>query len=649
MSASSSHVLAREQERAPSSAQAYALVAQQYDSQLNPLLALEERIALPLLPSITGKCVLDVGCGTGRWLAKLMELAPGTLWGVDPSPEMLSVAAAKVGDSAQVSVACATDLPVEDGAVDLVMCSFVASYIEDISALARELRRVCRAEATVLLTDVHQETARKLGWKRAFHVDDHAVVVKTWSHSYEELMSAFHEAGFEVDVELEPEFGKAELAIFEVAGKTEEFERASGEPAILILGFKPRKARVVVDRPATSFCITGARIALDACTSVEAAIDVRGDRIESIRRSEQSRPQGDQHVVDLAGYLLLPGLINSHDHLEFALFPRLGNRLYGNAHEWALDIYRPEDEPIRSLRKIDKSVRLWWGGIRNLLSGVTTVCHHNDYAPIFDDHFPVRVLRDYGWAHSLAFEEDIQARARTVSSDEPLFVHLGEGTDAKAEEELWELERQGLLNDRTVLIHALAIGDKGLELVRSREASIVWCPSSNKFLFGTTLNSAFVDACPSMALGSDSPLTGAGDLLDEIRTAQSSGVSATKIYDLVTVRGAKILRLSKGEGTIRPGAMADLVAIPNRGLSSAEALANAAHHDVELVVIGGDIKLASERMKARLSESQVRHLSAIKVEDSVRWIAAPVDELLTAAQSVLGADITLGGKRVRRA
>ena len=644
-----SPVLATRRERALSSAQAYALVAQQYDSQPNPLLALEERIVLRLLPLIAGKCVLDVGCGTGRWLAKLIDHGPREMWGVDTSPEMLSVAAAKLGNTARLSVANVVELPTANGVVDFVMCSFLASYIEDISALARELRRVCRAEATVLLTDVHPETRRKLGWKRAFRVEDQTVVVKTWSHSCEELMSAFHEAGFDAIFELEPEFGTPELAIFEVAGMTKEFERAGGEPAILILGFKPRKAWVTAGRPATSLCINGARIALDACISVKAVIDVRDDRIESIRRSERTRPQAGQCLIDLTGYFLLPGLINAHDHLEFGLFPRLGNRVYSNAHQWALDIYRPEDEPIRSLRKIDKSVRLRWGGIRNLLSGVTTVCQHNEYAPIFDDYFPVRVLRDYGWAHSLAFEDDIQARAQRLSSDEPFFLHLGEGTNAEAEAELWELDQRGLLNSRTVLVHALAVGHKGLELVRARGASVVWCPSSNQFLFGRTLAPYFIDACPSIALGSDSPLTGAGDLLDEIRTAQRSGASNSKIYDLVTVNGASVLRLSKGEGTISPGAMADIVAVPDRGRSPAETLATATYRDIELVVAGGEIKLVSEQLKARLSDSEVRQLSAIKIEDTVRWIAAPVDELLAATESVLGPEIRLGGKRVSRA
>jgi len=643
-----SDVLADEGEHALTSAQAYALIAQHYDEQLNPLLALEERIVAPLLPSVAGKCVLDVGCGTGRWLARLAEHGPRAMWGVDASSEMLRLAALKLGDAAVLSVAQGSDLPIATGAANVVICSFIASYIEDIAAFAREVRRVCAPGATVLLTDLHPETARKLGWKRAFRSGAQEVVLRTWLHSREDLVHLFRKEGFAVELELGVEFGTPEKSIFEAAGKANEFDRASGEPALLVLGFSPR-ARVTSARgKVNSLRITGARVALDACTSAESTVDVRGDHIESVHTSDRSDVRAD-HVLDLSGYLLLPGLINAHDHLEFALFPRLGNGVYANAHEWALDIYRPEDEPICSHRLIDKSIRLSWGGIRNLLSGVTTVCNHNEYAPVFDDHFPVRVLRQYGWAHSLAFEDDILSRAEALSSDAPFFVHLGEGTDAEAEAELWELDRRGLLNRRTVLVHGLAIGHKGLELVRSRRAAIVWCPSSNQFLFGRTLDRQFIQACPSIALGSDSPLTSAGDLLDEIRTAQNCGVSAAKIYDLVTSSSARVLGLSEGEGAIRPRGMADLVAIPDRGFPPAEALANANYADIELVIAGGEVKLVSERMKSRLDGSQSRHLSAIRVEDNVRWIAAPVDELLAAAESVLGSDIRLGGKRISRA
>ena len=42
-----------------------------YDDQPNPLLALEERFLAELLPDVRGLDVVDIGCGTGRWLARL--------------------------------------------------------------------------------------------------------------------------------------------------------------------------------------------------------------------------------------------------------------------------------------------------------------------------------------------------------------------------------------------------------------------------------------------------------------------------------------------------------------------------------------------------------------------------------------------------
>ena len=87
---------------------------------------------------------------------------------------------------------------------------------------------------------------------------------------------------------------------------------------------------------------------------------------------------------------ILPGLINAHDHLHFALFPRLGAGPYPNATAWARDIYHPEREPIRSHLRVPKRLRLLWGGLRNLLSGVTTVGHHDPFDAVFDEDVPGR-------------------------------------------------------------------------------------------------------------------------------------------------------------------------------------------------------------------------------------------------------------------
>ena len=60
---------------------------------------------------------------------------------------------------------------------------------------------------------------------------------------------------------------------------------------------------------------------------------------------------------------------------------------------------------------------------------------------------------------------------------------------------------------------------EGVALLNRRDASLVWCPSSNRFLFGRTREREEVISVRHLLLGSDSPLTAAGDLLDEVRIA----------------------------------------------------------------------------------------------------------------------------------
>src|SRR5213594_3078870 len=151
--------------------------------------------------------------------------------------------------------------------------------------------------------------------------------------------------------------------------------------------------------------LINARIAVDSKTAIRADVEIKDGHIARIALAVDSPSSSN---IDLGGYLVLPGLINAHDHLEFNLFPRLGHGPYKNAVAWARDIYRPEESPVRENLRVPLRTRLTWGGIKNLLSGVTTVCHHNPYhAKVFDGRFPVRVRKRQGWAHSLAFSPDL--------------------------------------------------------------------------------------------------------------------------------------------------------------------------------------------------------------------------------------------------
>src|SRR6185437_13795447 len=106
--------------------------------------------------------------------------------------------------------------------------------------------------------------------------------------------------------------------------------------------------------------LTGARIATGPRTTVRQDLTIRDGRFRFDASADQE--------FDLRGLLLLPGLTNAHDHLEFNLFPQLGHGCYTNAGDWAADIYRPSQSPVREHLAVPKPVRLYWGGLRNLLS-----------------------------------------------------------------------------------------------------------------------------------------------------------------------------------------------------------------------------------------------------------------------------------------
>src|ERR1700761_8904492 len=88
--------------------------AQVYDEQPNPLLALEERFLLAMMPDLRGIHVLDAGCGTGRWLRLLSSHSPAALTGVDSSTQMLRRAESKVGPAVTLHTGSCMALPVSD-------------------------------------------------------------------------------------------------------------------------------------------------------------------------------------------------------------------------------------------------------------------------------------------------------------------------------------------------------------------------------------------------------------------------------------------------------------------------------------------------------------------------------------------------------
>jgi cytosine/adenosine deaminase-related metal-dependent hydrolase/ubiquinone/menaquinone biosynthesis C-methylase UbiE len=634
----------------------FALWSRLYDEAPNPMLMLEERFLAPILSQIQDRDVMDIGCGTGRWLERLATRGPRSLKGVDISPEMLDRARQKLERRARLVVGSATSLPTASLSADVVLASFLASYVADLPAFANQLRQIVRSDGRIYISDVHPETATACNWKRGFRVGTQRIEPATFPRSLPQIISCFRGAGFEVSSQLEPPFGVAELETFRSEGKLEAFYAAAGLPAIFILELRlvesHRTSTAVGRSTSVGITLSGARVALDAETTITADVAVQNDKLSSILSSNSlrsGRAAAKTQWLNLEGYLLLPGLINAHDHLEFGLYPNLGRGLYRDSAEWARDIQQHESAKIAAHQSVPRHIRLWWGALRNLLCGVTTVCHHNPLHPdLLADNFPLRVLSNYGWAHSLAMDTDIAAKFNAVPSDAPFVLHGCEGTAESCAREVFELDELGVLEGRTVLVHGLALDGNGVALLNRRRAALVWCPTSNRFLFGRTLTRETIASVHQCLMGSDSPLTAAGDLLDEIRVAHRDvGLDAGEIYQMLFERPAGAFRLTEGQGFIRTEAGADVIAVRDRGLSPAETLADLATRDVELVMVRGRVQLASDEILRRLPAELTAGLSPLEVDSTLRWVRVPLGRMFREAERALGCEIKIGGKRVR--
>jgi cytosine/adenosine deaminase-related metal-dependent hydrolase len=379
--------------------------------------------------------------------------------------------------------------------------------------------------------------------------------------------------------------------------------------------------------------LRGGRVAIDASRAERRDVAVSRGRIATRARGPE---------IDVTGHLILPGLINAHDHLSFNLFPLLGRPPYSNATEWARDIYHPDESPVGEHRAVPRSVRLAWGGLKNLMSGVTTVAHHDpDPARAFGAQFPVRLAKA-GWAHSLAFTPDIARRIQRTPADVPFILHLGEATDAEGAREIFELDRMGLLDARMAIVHGVALDRRGWRLLKARRASVIACPVSNLFTLRRTLRASAFQSGVRIALGTDSAITAPGDILDALRAARDVWkLSAARLYRMVTSEAAAILRFNDGRGEIRDGGAADVIAVRDGGKSPAATLLDL--REIEMSIVGGRVRLVSETFQ-KLAGPEFEWLS---IEDrGRRLVDAPVNELYQEAVARVGTPVRLAGRRV---
>jgi ubiquinone/menaquinone biosynthesis C-methylase UbiE len=217
----------------------YKRWAPNYDETPNPVIAREERYLEPLLQSAQGKSILDLACGTGRWLEKVLTKRSGFSAGIDRSHAMLNVAAKKSSVQGRLVNADCMSLPFRSSMFELVICSFALSHISNLRRMAGELVRVIQSQGEVFVSDLHPE-AYAQGWRTGFRDLRSGVQIEAFPRSVEEVVQTFQAAGLDCLGCESLRIGEPEKPIFIGARKQHVFNEVTRIPAVLVCRFKRR-------------------------------------------------------------------------------------------------------------------------------------------------------------------------------------------------------------------------------------------------------------------------------------------------------------------------------------------------------------------------------------------------------------------------
>lgn len=97
--------------------------------------------------------LLDIGCGTGIFLLKVLKKFEAKMAGIDISPGMIEKSKELLGDRAELKVGDSEHLPWNDGYFDVVTCIASFHHYPNPEIVLKEIRRVLRHGGTVMIAD----------------------------------------------------------------------------------------------------------------------------------------------------------------------------------------------------------------------------------------------------------------------------------------------------------------------------------------------------------------------------------------------------------------------------------------------------------------------------------------------------------------
>lgn len=346
-------------------------------------------------------------------------------------------------------------------------------------------------------------------------------------------------------------------------------------------------------------------------------VHISGELIKQVGPGPEAPAPGNAEIIDAGGSLVMPGLINCHNHCAMTLFRGMADDLELNV--WLEQYIFPAEAHLLNEETVYWCTKL--AAAEMIAGGTTTVADgyfFEDAAARAFHETGIRAVAAQGVvdfpapgvadpAENLEVARDFMNRWQghgritpslfahspytcgpatlekgkeiALSFDSPFFIHL-----AETEEERRRLQEQtglspvcylddlGILDSRTVCIHCVALDDRDIEILGDRKAKVATCPESNmKLASGVAPVTALLDKGVAVGLGTDGPAGNNNcdmfremDFLAKLQKVSSldpTVMPAPRVLQMATSGGAGVLGMEEMLGSLTPGSLADLMII----------------------------------------------------------------------------------------
>ena len=405
------------------------------------------------------------------------------------------------------------------------------------------------------------------------------------------------------------------------------------------------------------------------------AVAVRGERIEAVGPAADLQTQPAGEIIDAAGGIIMPGLVNAHTHAAMTLFRGLADDL--PLMSWLNDHIFPA-EALLDPQKVYAGTLL--GCAEMILSGTTCFCDmylfeqavaraakdagmravvgevlydfpSPNYGPIENGFDYTRRLIDT-WRNDPLIRVAVEphspylcapkllTEAAAIADEHgaPLVIHLsetrGEVSDMRQKYGVTPVEHLANLNvlgPNLLACHCVVLSEKDMDLLRQFDAKVAHNPESNmKLASGICPAVDLLRRGVCISLGTDGCSSNNNlDLFAEMDTAAKlhkairldpTVMDAATVLRIATIDGARALGLDADIGSLEDGKRADIIVIDTRKPHLTPMYRPASH--LVYAVTGADVSATVINGRVLMKQRRLLHLDLEKILADARQIAA---------------------------